>query len=58
MLYRDDNGYTQARRAASMLNIRRMMRQGAQLGSLWLEGYFDVGDPLQPGASACAERLS
>lgn len=46
VLYRDEHGYTQARRAADMRGIKEFMEQGALLGHLWMEGYFDVGDPL------------
>jgi predicted ATPase len=50
VLYRDEQGYTQARRAADMPGITAMMTRGALLGSLWMEGYFGVGDPLAPSA--------
>ena len=46
VLYRDERGYTQARRAADMQGIQEFMAEGALLGHLWAEGYFDVGDPL------------
>ncbi len=46
VLYRDEQGYTQARRAADMRGITEFMDEGAQLGYLWMEGYFEVGDPL------------
>jgi len=46
VLYRRPNGYTQARRASDMLGIEEFMDQGALLGHLWIEGHFDVGDPL------------
>jgi predicted ATPase len=46
VLYRDERGYTQARRAADMRGIPEFMREGALLGDLWLEGHFEVGDPL------------
>jgi hypothetical protein len=46
VLYRDEQGYTQARRAADMRGVREFMEQGAQLGHLWMENHFDVGDPL------------
>jgi predicted ATPase len=46
VLYRDERGYTQARRAADMRGIPEFMKEGALLGSLWLEGHFEVGDPL------------
>ena len=45
-LYRDERGYTQARRAADMRGVKEFMEQGAQLGHLWMEGHFEVGDPL------------
>lgn len=46
VLYRDEQGYTQARRAADMKGVKEFMDEGAQLGYLWMEGYFEVGDPL------------
>jgi len=46
VLYRDERGYTQARRAADMKGIPEFMDNGGQLGHLWMEGFFDVGDPL------------
>jgi predicted ATPase len=46
VLYRDERGYTQAQRAADMRGIKEFMEEGAQLGYLWMEGHFDVGDRL------------
>lgn len=46
VLYRDEQGYTKARRAMDMQGIKEFIDEGAQLGYLWMEGYFDVGDPL------------
>lgn len=46
VLYRDEQGYTQARRAFDMKGILDFMKEGASLGQLWMEGYFEVGDPL------------
>jgi predicted ATPase len=46
VLYRDEHGYTQGRRTADMEGIREFMEEGATLGDLWMEGHFDVGDPL------------
>jgi predicted ATPase len=46
VLYRDERGYTQARRAADMQGVPEFLNEGAQLGDLWLEGHFEVGDPL------------
>jgi predicted ATPase len=46
VLYRDEKGYTQAKRAADMPGIEEFMDNGALLGHLWMEGHFNVGDPL------------
>jgi len=46
VLYRDELGLTQARRASDMLGIKEFIAAGALLGQLWIEGYFEVGDPL------------
>lgn len=47
VLYRDDMGYTRARRASAMLGVSDFLEEGAQLGDLWMEGFFEVGDPLR-----------
>lgn len=46
VLYRDAKGYTHAKRAADMRGIPEFIEAGATLGNLWMEGYFEVGDPL------------
>jgi len=46
VLYRDTGGFTQARRAADMQGVREMIDAGGKLGHLWMEGFFEVGDPL------------
>lgn len=46
VLYRDEKGYTRAKRAADMLGIKEFMAEGALLGHLWMEGRFEHGDPL------------
>lgn len=46
VLYRGEDGYTVPRRAADMRGVRAFMEEGASLGGLWMEGHFDVGDPL------------
>lgn len=46
VLYRTKRGYTRARRTVDMPGIREFMEEGATLGDLWMEGHFDVGDPL------------
>lgn len=46
VLFRSEDGYTQARRASDMQGIHEFMEHGALLGQLWMEGHFEVGDPL------------
>jgi predicted ATPase len=46
VLYRDNHGYTQATRASDMQGVGQFVANGATLGHLWMEGYFEVGDPL------------
>jgi predicted ATPase len=46
VLYRNEKGYTKVRRTSDIPGIKEMVSAGAQLGDLWIEGYFDVGDPL------------
>lgn len=57
VLFRDDSGYTQARKAADMPGITQFMENGALLGHLWMEGHFEVGDPLaKPGGARAVKR--
>ena len=46
ILWRDEEGHAQTRRAADLPGVREFMEAGAQLGDLWMEGRFGVGDPL------------
>ncbi|GAA0620076.1 AAA family ATPase [Kutzneria viridogrisea] len=46
VFYRDEQGYTQARRAADLPELMAMVEAGGLLGSLWTEGFFGLGDPL------------
>jgi predicted ATPase len=46
VLYRDETGFTQARRVADMPRVQHFLDAGAKLGQLWMEGHFEVGDPL------------
>jgi predicted ATPase len=46
LLYRADDGYARCLRASEVPAVSAMMAEGAQLGSLWMEGYFGAGDPL------------
>ena len=49
VLYRAVDGFTRAKRVSDMSGIQAFIDQGASLGDLWMEGYFDVGDPLALG---------
>lgn len=46
VLWRDQKGYTRTRRVADLDRVPDLMKNGALLGYLWMEGYFNVGDPL------------
>ena len=47
VLYRDDQGHTRNVSLASTPEVLAFMDEGAELGWLWTEGYFGVGDPLR-----------
>ncbi|MDI7266655.1 MAG: AAA family ATPase [Myxococcota bacterium] len=46
VLYRDEHGHAQALRVADMKRARKQYEAGGKLGHLWVEGFFDAGDPL------------
>jgi len=46
VLWRDEDGYTQTRRACDLSGVREFVSEGALLGHLWMEGQLGVGDPL------------
>ena len=46
VLYRDEEGYTQAIRASEMKYVNGLVDAGGLLGDLWMEGHFPAGDPL------------
>ncbi|GAA4648800.1 AAA family ATPase [Kistimonas scapharcae] len=46
ILYRDEQGFTQAVRASDIQGIKELLNAGASLGYLWMEGHFGIGDPL------------
>jgi predicted ATPase len=46
VLYRDEQGYTNAKKTADMCGVKDFIDNGATLGNLWMENYFEVGDPL------------
>jgi predicted ATPase len=46
VLYRDQDGFARNVRASDLPKVNAMVDAGGLLGSLWMEGFFDVGDPL------------
>ena len=47
VLFRDEDGFTQVRRASDIQGIDEFMNAGASLGHLWMEGQFGMSDPLK-----------
>jgi predicted ATPase len=52
MIHRGEDGFAQATRASDVVRIGAMQGAGGVLGDLWMEGYFGVGDPLEPRSRA------
>lgn len=46
VLWRNEQGYTQAQRATDLPGVSEFVEHGALLGQLWMEGQLGVGDPL------------
>ena len=46
ILWRNEDGHTQTRRVDQLRGVPEFVAAGAQLGDLWMEGQFRVGDPL------------
>ena len=46
VLYRNEQGFTVCKRASEMQGIKDFLEAGAKLGYLWMECFFEVGDPL------------
>ena len=49
VLWRDESGYTQCHSLSNNKKVKAFIDAGAQLGDLWMEGQFGVGDPLTHG---------
>lgn len=49
VLWRDKDGYTRCHALGEDKKVKAFMDCGAQLGDLWMEGHFGVGDPLTRG---------
>lgn len=58
VLYRDEYGHTQAKCTADMRGVKEFMENGALLGSLWMEDFFEFGNPLKNHASPKAHSKS
>jgi len=57
VIYRDEQGYSQVKRAVEVQGIPEFVAAGASMGYLWLEGRFGIGDPLvNSGAPKKKER--
>jgi predicted ATPase len=57
VLWRDEQGYTQAQRAIDLPGVSDFVEHGALLGQLWMEGQLGVGDPLvNQGAPSRPQR--
>lgn len=46
ILWRDEQGHTQTGRVKDIRGVPEFVEAGAQLGELWMERQFRVGDPL------------
>jgi len=46
VIYRDDSGYSRAKRASEITGVQEFVEAGASMGHLWLEGHLGIGDPL------------
>lgn len=46
VLWRDEEGFTQAKRVSDIRGVPEFVQHGALLGQLWMEGQLGVGDPL------------
>ena len=46
VLWRNEEGHTQTRCIDDLQGVPEFVDAGAQLGDLWMEGHFRVGDPL------------
>lgn len=58
VLYRDEQGYTQAVHAMDIQGIPEQIQAGAALGHLWAEGYLGLGDPLVNAGAPASERAA
>ena len=57
VLWRDESGYTKCHPLSSNVKVKAFIDAGAQLGDLWMEGHFGVGDPLTRGGMPAREGV-
>ncbi len=50
ILYRSEQGYTQAQRASELKGVKEFIEEGAKLGDLWMEEYFPFDEPEGAGS--------
>jgi len=50
ILYRSEQGYTQAQRASELRGVKEFVEEGAKLGDLWMEEYFPFDEPEGAGS--------
>jgi predicted ATPase len=58
ILYRNDDGFTETKRAYDIQGIQEFVSEGASLGHLWAEGHFGLGDPLAASTPRSRDFLS
>ena len=56
VLWRDDQGFTKCHNLGDDQRVRAFVDEGAQLGELWMEGHFGVGDPLTEAGKEMTRR--
>jgi len=57
ILYRNQKGFTEVKRVADIVAVQKFVEHGAQLGHLWMEGHFGIGDPLTRSGEPIRLRL-
>ncbi len=57
VIYRDERGYSQSKRAADIPGVPAFIVAGASMGHLWMEGHLGVGDPLVNGGGPVRKGL-
>lgn len=57
VLYRDESGFTRATCVRDIPGVEEFVAEGASLGHLWMEGQFQIGDPLKPNATVHEKRF-